>query len=129
MIEAGLSQLITQSAEFSNQAGARLNPVLLPEDSPLPAATYQRITTNELYTLEERIGVSQVRIQFDTWASVYGDAKSLMQAIADVLDNYAGTLPNGTRILGTQLVNCKDLYHASARIYHVSTDYFFQYIG
>lgn len=127
MIESGLQSLITASSRFASLASTRLYPVLLPEDSPLPAATYQRISTKALYTLDARVNVTQVRIQFDTWASTYADAKNLMAAINTAIDNYSGDLPDGTHIFGVQLYSCTDLYEQAARIYRVTADYMIQY--
>ncbi len=127
MIEYGLQQLITASSDFSAIAADRLYPVLLPEESSLPAATYQRISTRALYDLENRVDVTQIRIQFDTWAERYTDAKSLMEAINGVIDNFAGELADGDRVFGIQLYSSNDLYENDARLYRVSNDYLIQF--
>jgi hypothetical protein len=127
MIEAGLYQLITSSPAFSSVASNRLHAVLLPTDSTLPAATYQRISTKALYTLDGRVNLTQARFQFDTWAGTYADAKNLMAAINTAIDNYSGDLPDGTHVFGVQLYSCSDRYEQEARIYRVTADYMIQY--
>jgi hypothetical protein len=129
MIESGLQQLITPSADFGAIAEDRLYPVLLPEQSPLPAATYQLISTVPLYTLEERVNVTEIRIQFDTWAERYGDAKQLMAAINSAIDNFSGDLPDGTHVFGVQLAACNDLFEEAARTHRTSADYLIQFVG
>jgi hypothetical protein len=129
MIEAGLQQRITSSDAFAAIANTRLHPVLLPEEAPLPAATYQSISTRPLYTLEDRVTLTEVRIQFDTWATSYGPAKALMSAIDAAIDNFTGVLSEGTRVLGVQLLTSGDLYESAARIYRVTADYKVQYVG
>ena len=127
MLEAGLHQLIASSPDFIALASTRLYPVLLPTVSPLPAATYQRITTGALYALQNRVNVTKCRMQFDTWATDYGDAKALMNAINSVLDSYSGTLSDGTQIFGIQLYSCSDRYEPEALLYGVTADYVIQY--
>lgn len=127
MIESGLQNLITSSAAFTALAGPRLYPVLLPDDSPLPAATYQRISTKALYTLDDRVNLTQARFQFDTWANTYADAKNLMAAINTTIDNFSGSLSDGTQVFGVQLYSSTDLYEQEARIYRVTADYTIQY--
>ena len=126
MIETGIHALITQSSGFQGIAGTRLYPVLLPEEPILPAATYQRISTKALYTLDDRVNFTQVRLQIDTWAGTYSQAKDLHEAINGVLDNFSGDLPDGTHVYGIQLFTCNDLYESEARIYRVTADYMIQ---
>jgi hypothetical protein len=50
-----------------------------------------------------------------------------MEAINAAIDNYSGSLPDGTRVFGVQLYSCTDLYEQAARIYRVTADYMIQY--
>lgn len=129
MLEVGIQQLITADPDFQAIAVDRLYPVILPEDSPLPAATFQRISTTALYTLDARIQVTEIRIQFDSWAQSYGLAKELMDAINSVIDNYSGSLPDGTQVFGVQLANSNDQYEGPARLFRSSADYKVQFVG
>jgi hypothetical protein len=129
MLEAGLQHLITSTNEFTTVAGSRLFPLLLPDNPALPSATYQRITATPLYALDGRIQFTEARIQFDTWAADYGQAKQLMDAINTAIDNFSGQLSDGTKVFGIQLDTCTDLYEESARIYRCSADYLIQYAG
>lgn len=129
MLEASLQQIIATSTDFNALAGTRLYPVLLPEDPALPAATYQRIFTTPLYALDGRVNFTEVRIQFDTWANDYGQAKQLMVAINAAIDNFSGKLSDGTQVFGIQLDTCNDLYEDAARIYRCSADYLIQFAG
>lgn len=127
MIESGLQQLITSTPAFTTLAVKRLFPVLLPEKEPLPSATYQLISTRPLYTLTERINFTQLRIQFDTWASTYSEAKALMAAINTAIDGFTGDLVGGTHVFGVQLATCGDLYESDALIYRCTADYLIQH--
>jgi hypothetical protein len=126
MIESALHQLITATPAFTALAATRLYPVLLLEESPLPAATYQLISTRPLYTLDARVNLTQVRMQFDTWASTYADAKNLMTAINGSIDNLTATVGD-VAILGVQLLTASDGYESDARIYRCTADYTIQY--
>lgn len=127
MLESGIQKLVTSASTFTALAGNRFFPVLLPEAAPLPAATYQLITTRPLYVLDERVNFTQARIQIDTWASTYSDAKLLMEAINTSLDDFTGTLTDGTKVLGVQLLTSSDGYESDALIYRCSADYLIQF--
>lgn len=129
MLEASLQKIITSSTDFNTLAGTKLHPILLPEDPALPAATYQQIARTPLYTLDGRVNFTEVRIQFDTWANDYGQAKQLMAAINAAIDNFSGQLSDGTQVFGIQLDTCNDLYEDAARIYRCTADYLIQYAG
>lgn len=58
-LAAHLQQIVTASPEFSAIAGSRLYPVLLPEGSTVPAATYQLVSTRPLYVLDGKVNLTQ----------------------------------------------------------------------
>ena len=129
MLEIGLHQLITADPGFQAIANDRLYPVLLPDDSPYPAATFQRISTTALYCLEDRVQVTEIRLQIDTWSRTYGESRQLMEAINSVIDNFAGSLPDGTQVFGVQLSTYGDLYESAALVYRSSADFKIQFAG
>jgi hypothetical protein len=127
MIESGLHQLITSDARFSAVAATRLYPVLLPTDSPLPAATYQVIAVKPMHDLQARVNVTQMRLQIDTWASDYADVKTLSGAIISILDNYSGPLSDGSKVFGIQLLTMADYFEHEALTYRVLTEFSIQF--
>jgi Protein of unknown function (DUF3168) len=127
MIESGLHQLITSDARFSTIAATRLYPVFLPTDSLLPSATYQVIAVKPMYDLNSRVNVSQMRLQIDTWAFEYADAKALRDAIISILDNYSGPLSDGSKVFGIQLLTTTDYFEHEALTYRVLTEFSIQF--
>lgn len=127
MIEAGLRKLIIAPRDYALLAKYRMYPLVLPEDCCLPASTYQLIATRSLYALDGRINLTQVRIQYDVLAESYEDAKALMVAINDAIDNFSGDLPDGLRITGVQRVTASDRFESEARGYSRSADYYVQF--
>lgn len=130
MIEDGLVALITADTRFSAIAEDRLFPVILPETlldptSATPtSATYQVISAIPDYTFDGPTGMVTARVQIDTWASAYGAAKALAQAIKLILDDYTGTLPDGTHVDSARRDNvATDGFDQDARLYRVQTDF------
>jgi len=107
---------------------ARFYPVILPESPTYPCASYQVISDVPEYTLDLTAGVSQKRIQVDTWsggpdAASYLDAKNAQAAIRAALEGFRGQLPDGTWVTGILVANAKDEYEQDARAYRTSTDF------
>lgn len=130
MIEDGLVALITSDTRFSTIAADRLFPVVLPEtllDPTTPAptsATYQVISSIPDRTLDGPTSMVTARVQIDTWAQAYGDAKALAKAVKDILDAYTGTLPDGTHVDDAWRDNTgTDGFDPDSRLYRVQADY------
>lgn len=125
MIETNLVELLRADATVTSLVAARIYPVLLPDESPLPAVTYQVIATTPLYALDERINLTRYRIQIDAWAAWpnYAQAKSLAEAIRVVLDGYSGSLPDGSRIDSIIQIGGTDLFEPSGNVHRVMAEY------
>lgn len=118
MIEQSLHALITADQRFVSVAADRLSPVLLSEESALPAATYQVISKRYLYALDGRVSLTNARVQVDTWSKSYGKAKALAEAITEILDGSA---------MDVQLLSSTDLYEHEAQLYRVMTEFSVNY--
>jgi hypothetical protein len=134
VIEAGLQQQLAADDGVSAIAADRIFPVILPEtmlnpDATVPAAmTYQVLTKVPTYTLSDGVVLIIARVQLNCWASTYASAKSLMAAIDAALDQYTGTLPDGTEVTNAWRENgSRDDYDHASRLYLVSADYFVMY--
>lgn len=122
MLEANLQKLITEASAFAAIAGTRLFPVLLPEESTLPAATYQRITTTRNYTTTGPVALNRVRMQFDCWAETYSQVKQLQAVLLAILDDRS--IYAGTDIDSITLITATDGYEQDARTYRVTLDFY-----
>lgn len=134
MIEAGLQQQLAADSGVSAIAADNIFPVILPEtmlnpDTTVPAAmTYQVISKVPMYTLSDGVVMVTARVQFTGWASTYGSAKQLMAAVDAVLDEFTGTLPDGTEVDNAWRANgSRDDFDHASRLYSVSADYFVMY--
>jgi hypothetical protein len=62
-------------------AGTQIYPILIPQNTALPAVTIQRISGGQQNTLGGYNGMERPRIQVDCWATSYTTAKKLGAAI------------------------------------------------
>jgi hypothetical protein len=127
MIEQGIVALLTANAPLMALIDPHIFPVYLPETAILPAVSYQVITRSRDYTLTSQ-ATSEALVQFDFWAEQYSQAKAIQQALRNVLELYAGTLTDGTRVMGAFLSNCIDMPLTDDQTYHVVSEFTFQYV-
>jgi len=133
MIEVGIVSLLKADATVAGLVGPRLFPVLVPEGSmPVnagdpPCLSYQIISASAAYTLDPK-ELDTKRVQFDAWGVAYSDCKNVKQAVRNALDGYKGTLPDGTRVLGTFRGVEVDFWEDASRVYRVLFEYTFQFV-
>ncbi|MEQ8251576.1 MAG: DUF3168 domain-containing protein [Oceanibaculum nanhaiense] len=102
--------------------GDRIYPLVLPQNSGLPAATYQRIGGERFYDLDGGARPKRVTLQLDSWAADYAGAKALAGAIESVLDGYAG--PMGDLVVSRSVILREDEEHEDqTKLWRVSVDY------
>lgn len=87
MLEQNLKSVLSAQPAITALIGSRSYPVLLPEDSKLPALTFQIVGSSSGQTLTTG-GMSRVRVQLDCWGSTYADAVTLREAVSSSLDGY-----------------------------------------
>jgi len=127
MIEQGLYDLLSSDQALSQLVGARIYPVLIPEETTYPAITYQGVTGSVKPSVDGR-AYSEKSIQIDAWGNTYGDIKCVQAALHRILDGYVGTLSDGTRVLSSLRINEFDAYESDARVYRSITEYQFQFV-
>ena len=127
MLVEGLSSLLSGDSGLQGAVAGQIYPVLLPQNACLPAVTYQVVSTQSLYTLEERVNVNQCRMQFDIWSTDYLPGKQAAAALTAAIDNFTGTLSEGTHVFGVQLQTSSDLYESDARMNRVLIEFVIQY--
>jgi len=124
MLESGLISLLKANAGVSSLVATRMYPVLLPDKSTLPAVTYRTLSSLPTYTLTGALGMTTNRIEYTAWATSYLTAKAIIEAIVEALDNYTGTLADGTfvsRIWRTG--SAVDSFEAEGNLYTCSIDF------
>jgi hypothetical protein len=85
----------------------RVYPLLAPQAAPLPFITYRRTGIRRMQTLGAPMGVPQVSVDFDVYATTYEGARDLADRCRSVLDGYGGTFDN-TVVQQTSLENEQD---------------------
>ena len=123
MIEEGLHALILADTATQSLIAGRLYPVIWPDVPTFPLCTFQRASTSTQSVLSGPLSLQTCRVQYDAWSQRYSDVKALFAAIDNVLNGYAGTLPNGTRVVDITLDSSLDLYDSVALAHRVSSDY------
>lgn len=88
------------ATDGNSPLGYNVFPLVLKEGAALPALTYQVVSLNEEYRLEDgkSAGLNEMRLQIDCWADNYPDVVALSLAVRDLFDGYQG-------YMGTSYVN------------------------
>jgi hypothetical protein len=128
MLTSGLVSLLLANSAVSAIVGTRIQPIPAPEDlSQYPVIAYQGVSDVSGYTLTGSDGVTTTRIVFNCHALRYLDARNLALAVKAALTAYRGTLPDGTVVYETQIVNVVDGYDDGSRISKTSVHAVIQY--
>lgn len=111
-----VAYLLTQSS-ITTIVGESIQPIPAPVDLSLyPLITYQSPSYLPQNANDGPIGVSDTRVVFDCLAPTYLAARTLAETLAATLNSYTGTLPNGTRVFETQVVNILDRWDDGSKI-------------
>ena len=112
MIESEVLTALTDGSP--SLAAGRVYAILLPDETPLPAITYQRISTLSHNSLQEWARIDHVRMQVDCWASTYAEAKLLAEQVRFAMQaaGFKGVLAND-----------RDDFEPDTETYRVSADY------
>jgi hypothetical protein len=85
MIENYIFQHLSTSTAINNYVGARIYPLIAPQNPTYPFIIYQRIGTIPAYALDGFGSLSNVSMQFDCYATNYGTIRSLSSALHTVM--------------------------------------------
>lgn len=88
MIEADVRTYLLADPDVATLIGERYYPAPLPQTAALPAVTYQRVFGTEGITHQGPDGLERSRLQFDCWATTYGEAATLAEDVTDALRLY-----------------------------------------
>ena len=122
-IETALvTHLTGTSAAVAAIIGDRCYPDHLPQDVTLPAVRYQGIDRPEFLANPRvtTLRLVQKRIQIDAFAASYSAVKTLEAALIPAL--YAFNHAVDSSIVGTQVVDQRDLSDAEQGVYRSSID-------
>ena len=103
-------------AALNNQtpAGSRVYPLLRAEGSALPAIVYSRVSNAPINSLDGSSGLDAVRIQIDTYAATYAQAKA-------IADQVRGLMQAG--LFKALLQTDFDAYEPDTKLFRVTQDF------
>jgi Protein of unknown function (DUF3168) len=105
-------------------ADGKVYPLVRPQGVPLPAITYQRISTTRVDPLGEPNFLADGRLQIDCWAASYGAVKDLADAVRRRLNGFAEAKGPRPRLAGIRaLPSHLDDYETDTEVYRVSQDF------
>lgn len=108
---------------------ARVHPVLLPENEPLPAITYQVVGGSSEPTFETS-GWQRLRLQVDVFGPYsrgrdgYRAASGIRETLVAALDGYAGVLSDGTMLQQVEYIQPIDGFQQDARQYRCGVEFY-----
>ncbi len=117
-IEATLYNYLTGHAGLKSLVGSRIYPMQLPQNVMLPALTYQRISGPRVHGVGGRPILARPRIQIDSWATSYANAKVLSAEVRAALDGHRAAEDAWGCILDNEI----DDYDAETGRYRVIID-------
>ncbi len=117
-IENVIYQHLINHAGLAPLVGARVYPLMLPQDSPLPAIVYQRISTVPEITHGDTSPISRSRFQFSCWAGDYDAARDVAVQLRAALHG-TGLTQVGPALLQNEI----DDYEPTTRLVRIICDY------
>ena len=128
MITNGIVALLNATTAITAICGNNIQPIPAPDDlADYPCVTYQVASDVSQYSLTNEAGPTQSRIVFTCIATSYLTARSLALAIKGALTSYTGTLPDGTFVNDTEIVNMQDGFDDGSRLSTTSVHAMFYY--
>ncbi len=127
MLAESLRDYLIADSGLSALVSERVHPVLLPQNSTLPAVTYQLISQDPLHTLDGPVNLNRPRVQFDVWADTYLEMEAVNDALRNALDGFTGGIggsPPSLIVQGAFLVTERDLFESEPELFRRSADYF-----
>ena len=114
-VETKIYALLIANATINRKVNTRVFPIVIPQDSELPAITYQRISAQKITSLSGYSNLENSHILINSWATKYETVKALAEDIHSVMDNSTG--------FKTVLSNELDAFDPEAGLWAVSQDF------
>lgn len=79
--EAVLYETLRNNAGLVDLVEDRIFPIVIPQGTPLPCVTYQRLSGIPANTLSGHSGLEKIDLEIDAWARNYFEAKDVAKAV------------------------------------------------
>lgn len=96
-VEDAIFSRLSGFAGLAALIGTRIHPDTLPQEEPLPAIVYQRISTVHHHTHDGPSKLAAPRFQLTVWAETSKAARAVARQIFLALEGFKGTV-SGVRI-------------------------------
>lgn len=130
-LEVGIHAHLKNNPGVAALVGTRIYPIKMPQDSPLPAVVYQRVSKVRGHAFDGESGDVESRYHISTFAATLAQAMQVSSAVRSSLKPFfkaPGTL-NGVHIGGVFLENEFPIFEPeevqTLSQYHVLGDYVF----
>ncbi len=126
------SFLLADAAVNALVGGSRIHYARLPQNQVEPSVVFVKIAEAGDYNMGNDSGLSQVRMQFDSWAQSSDVATELANAVYDRLTGARGLIDYGSDSLdirGIFSVTIRDNYDDINRLYSVTREFVIWYAG
>lgn len=118
-------KILIADASVAALVGTRIFPKALPQNPPLPAITYQRISRTALAdTLEGPGTLVRPRVQIDTWAKTDAEAITVGAAVRRALNGFRGPVAGEPDVQRIALDNVEDSIDAELLLHRQRADFF-----
>lgn len=105
--ETVLRSALVSDPAVSGMVGSRVYPLLAPKSAVLPFVTWRRAGITREHTLAGPMGMPNVSVEVQSFASTYEDVRKLADVVRKVLDGYGGTV-NNVEVRNVSLENESD---------------------
>lgn len=91
-VERAIFTIMSGDATVGGLAGDRIYPNYVPQDTAMPAVTYQQISGPRDNTLDGPSGLVNSRFQLNSWAATYAECDELTEAVRKAMSGFSGTV-------------------------------------
>ena len=102
-------------------------PMVIPQESTLPAVTYQEISEPWVHAMGNDPGLRSPRYQVSIWSTTYNQVKSVVKIVRELLQDFTGNLGGSVpvqRIFFEDETDLSVVNSVTQEItYHVAQDY------
>ncbi len=129
MFEEALNMHLASSAGINAIVSDRVYPVMLPQNCPLPAVAYQKISGERIHSLQGDTGYTTPVFQITSRAESYAECKALAEQVRLSLQNFTGVMGGigGTDIGAVLLMGEVEGYEPETNSWYNHMDYKFHY--
>jgi hypothetical protein len=121
-IETALFSYVTGDVAVGGLIGARMYPVILPQDPTYPAVRYAVVSAPREHDHDGPNGLVRARVQVDVYGVTYASVKAVKEAIRGRLDGFRGNMA-GVTVGSAHLLSERDGFEDSAGVFDVSFDF------